>query len=95
MVPITVSAVVTDTCSATTWKILSVSSKQSPTAKPSKKSVDWQVTGDHTVSLRAERAGNSSTGRIYTITLQAKDTSGNLSATKTVTVTVPHDQGKK
>ena len=29
----------------------------------------------------------------YTITIQAKDTSGNLSDKKTVTVTVPHSQG--
>jgi hypothetical protein len=53
---------------------------------------DWVITGDHGVSLRAERKGNGS-GRVYTITVQAQDCAGNLSAPVEVTVTVPHDQG--
>jgi len=54
---------------------------------------DWQITGDLAVNLRAERSGKG-TGRIYTITVECNDTSGNT-ATKTVTVSVPHDSGKK
>jgi hypothetical protein len=57
-------------------------------------SPDWIITGDHGLSLRAERAGTG-TGRVYTITVQAQDCAGNLSAPATLTVTVPHDQGKK
>jgi poly(beta-D-mannuronate) lyase len=53
---------------------------------------DWEITGDLTLNLRAERSGTG-TGRIYTITVQSTDSTGNTS-TKTVTVAVPHDQGK-
>ena len=58
---------------------------------------DWttpvinQKTGVISLSLRATRLG-SRTGRIYTITITATGTEGN-SATKAVTITVPHDQG--
>jgi hypothetical protein len=47
---------------------------------------DWIITGDHTVKLRAEGAGEGHR-RVYTITLQAQDASGN-SATKNVYVPV-------
>ncbi|MHC4791328.1 MAG: HYR domain-containing protein [Planctomycetota bacterium] len=53
---------------------------------------DWEITADLTVNLRAERAG-SGNGRIYTIYVECTDASGNT-ATATVEVTVPHDQGK-
>jgi hypothetical protein len=43
--------------------------------------------------LRAERSG-SQEDRIYTIHVESKDSSGNITA-GTVVVTVPHDQGKK
>jgi len=54
---------------------------------------DWEITGPLTVNLRAERAGTGS-GRVYTLTVQCSDDSGN-SSTGSVAVTVPHDQGKK
>jgi len=55
---------------------------------------DWQVTGNLTVLLRAERLtkGGLKDGRVYTITVQC--TAGTSSASKTTTVLVPHDQGK-
>jgi hypothetical protein len=53
---------------------------------------DWGITGDLSVSLRAERTGRGS-GRIYTITVDCTDASGNT-ATETVVVIVPHDQKK-
>ncbi len=94
MVKISVSALVTDNCSDTTWKIISVTSNEGVYEKGSGHfGPDWQILNDHCVNLRAERAGPGN-GRIYTISLQAKDSAGNLSATNTVTVVVPHDQGK-
>ena len=53
---------------------------------------DWEITGALTCNLRAERSGLG-TGRIYTITVQFSDDSGN-SALQTVTVTVPRDSGE-
>jgi hypothetical protein len=53
---------------------------------------DWEITGDLTLNLRAERSGTAS-GRVYTIHLECTDASGNIAAA-TVDVTVPHDQGK-
>jgi hypothetical protein len=50
---------------------------------------DWVITGNLTLNLRAERLGTG-TGRVYTISVQCTDPSGN-SSTKTTTVTVPHD----
>jgi len=47
-------------------------------------SQDWVIWGDHMVLLSAE-----GTNRVYTITIQAKDATGNLSLPSTVTVTVP------
>ena len=47
---------------------------------------DWVITGDLTLNLRAKHVGR--TARIYTITVQSTDASGN-STTGTVNVTVP------
>lgn len=93
MKTISVHVEVTDDCSATTWKIISVSSNEAEDAPGSgNTSPDWQIIGDHAVKLRAERSGQGS-GREYTITVQAVDSAGNLSEPATTTVTVPHDRG--
>lgn len=55
---------------------------------------DWQITGLLNVSLRAERTGSGSAGRIYTLYIECLDDAGNRT-TATVQVTVPHDQGKR
>jgi CHRD domain len=95
MVPVTVRAKVTDACGHTAWEILSVSSNQAVDEKGSgNTSPDWKITGDHTVSLRAERSGKIKSDRVYFIKIQATDEAGNKSETSTVRVTVPHDQGK-
>jgi hypothetical protein len=95
MVYVNVRAVVTDTCSATTWKIIRVRSSESLNGRgDGNTSSDYQIVGDHAVKVRAERSGKGD-GRVYTITLQAKDTSGNLSETKNVQVLVPKSQGNK
>jgi len=49
---------------------------------------DIQIGDDGSISLRAERSGTSN-GRVYTLTYQAVDNSGNV-VTGTATVTVPH-----
>lgn len=51
---------------------------------------DWEITGDLTLKLRAERAGGGD-GRVYTIAVQCTDRSGNTTIA-TVDVTVPHDK---
>ena len=94
MVTVTVSAVVTDNCGPVGWKIIGVQSNEPVKGLGDGNTApDWQILGNHTVSLRAERSGTGS-GRVYTITLRASDASGNLSAPKKVTVTVPKSQGK-
>lgn len=91
MVPISIVAVVKEACCMENWKIISVTSNES--ADNGDITPDWIITGDHRLSLRAERNGKGN-GRVYTIIIQAQDCSGNLSAPVTLTVTVPHDQGK-
>lgn len=95
MVPVKIVAKVTDACAETTWEIISVKSSQPEKGKGDGNTApDFSITGDHTVLLRAERAGGDKAGRIYTITIQATDDAGNKSALKKVTVKVPHDKGK-
>ena len=49
-------------------------------------------TSDFSIDLRSEREGKG-TGRVYTLTYEATDHSGNTSATAAGTVDVPHDLG--
>jgi len=87
MVPVSITISDSDTCDAhPVCKITQIASNEAIT------SADAQITGNLTANLRAERLG-SGTGRIYTLTVQCTDASGN-SATQPVTVTVPHDRGK-
>ena len=95
VVAVTISVSATDGCdNAITSQILSVKCNQLVnTTGDGNTSDDWQITGPLTLNLRAERAGNLG-DRIYTVTVQTVDASGNVS-TKNVAVTVPHDQAKK
>jgi len=94
MVPVTVAVSASDTCSAApVCKITAVSSNEPVNGTGDGDTApDWQITGNLTVNLRAERAGTGN-GRVYTVTVGCTDASGNSSA-KTTVVTVPHDQGK-
>lgn len=95
MITVPIQAVVTDACGATSWKVISIESSEAVNARGSGNTApDWKIVNDHTVQLRAERAGGNKAGRTYTITIQAKDEAGNLSAPATVTVYVPHSQGR-
>src|SRR5438094_3205807 len=70
MIAVKVHAVVTDTCGPATWKILRLSSNEAVDATGSgHTATDWKITGDHTLTLRAERSGKGH-GRVYTITIQ-------------------------
>lgn len=53
---------------------------------------DYQVTGALQVELRAARRGNGN-GRTYNVAVQCTDPQTQMSATRTVAVSVPHDQG--
>jgi hypothetical protein len=95
MVELGVFAALADVCDAEpAYAIISVTSNEPVNGKgDGNTDPDWEITGDHTVKLRAERSGRGD-GRIYTITVLAVDDSGNTS-TAEVTVTVPHDQRSK
>jgi hypothetical protein len=84
MVAVTIAAAVTDAVDAApVTRIVSVTSNEGGSA-------DWQITGPLSLNLRATRLGEGS-GRIYTITIESRDASGNVSTT-TTTVVVPHNQ---
>jgi len=85
--PVTVNVSATDNCHVAGSKIISVTSNESDRHG---RSDDWEITSDLTLNLRASRIGTGA-GRIYTITVQCTDDSGNAS-TKTVNVTVPRSQ---
>jgi pectin methylesterase-like acyl-CoA thioesterase len=85
-VPVTLHADVSDPGDpAPETRIIGVTSDQ-----PSHHDVDWKITGDLTLKLRAERGPHQS-ARVYTITVESRDFSGNQSVA-TVTVTVPGRQ---
>ena len=95
MVNVTVSYDVTDNCPLPPGSCtLSVISNEPVLGHGSgHTSPDWIVLDDHHVLLRAERMGNGN-GRIYTITITCID-SGGVSSSDSVTVTVPHDRGRR
>jgi len=72
--------------------LTSVSSNEPP-GSDAVASGDAVITGNLTVSLRAERTGHDKGGRVYTATLECTDASGD-SSSKAVSVLVPHDQGR-
>ena len=90
MVPVSVTASITD-CDPSAWcKIVSVTSNEPDNGLGDGDTpIDWKITGDLTLELRAERAGTG-TGRVYTILVECTDAAGN-SSRSTVTVTVPHE----
>jgi rhamnogalacturonan endolyase len=91
MIDISVIATVTDNIDpAPVTRIVSVTSNE-PVSGIDEEDLfpDWEITGDMTLKLRAERASEGS-GRIYTITVESRDAFGNTS-TRTVEVSVPHN----
>jgi len=95
MVPVTVSVAAFDAADPTpVITILSISSNQPVNGDgDGNTSPDWEITGPLTANVRAERSGNQD--RIYTITVQATDESGNTStATVEVRVTQSRRRGR-
>jgi len=94
MVPVTLFPSVSDTChAAQSCQIIWVTSNEPVNGiGDGDTAPDWQITGDLTVNLRAERSGKHS-GRVYTIMVQCTDGFEN-NTTKTMTVTVPHYKEK-
>lgn len=90
-----ISATATDACAATppTVYIKRVSSNQPDQSAGQGNTTPDFVFGTAAVCLRSEREGTAGARnpRVYTITLAAKDGSGN-ETTRDITVTVPHDQ---
>jgi hypothetical protein len=92
MKPVTVTAAASDNCDPNpVCKIASVASNEPINGTgDGDTEPDWEINGDLTLNLRAERAGGGS-GREYTITVGCIDDSGNSTAAE-ATVTVPHNQ---
>lgn len=85
LVDVTVSYEARDNCAILeTW--LSVSSDESPGSA-------WEIVDAHHVRLRAQRLARGG-GRLYTITITAKDVNGNLS-NQNVTVRVQQSHGNQ
>ena len=92
MIPVTINAKVTDNCQgAITWSVTSVASDEPINGTGDGDTApDWNISSVHAVQLRAERAGTGD-GRVYTITITARDAANNASTAST-TVTVPHNR---
>lgn len=92
MVPGAVSVSLADQCSVD-CRIVSVQSNEPENGLGDGDTApDWEITGDLTLNLRAERAGTGS-GRVYTVTVECTNVFGNT-ATATTEVVVPHDNGR-
>ena len=81
MMPVAISVTATDICDPTpTSKIIAVTSNEPGPGQ-------FEITGNLTLNVKSERNGGGD-GRVYTITVQTIDASGNAT-TKNVLVTVP------
>lgn len=91
MVPVDVIPMAEDNCDQEVLcKIVSVTSDEPVRGSGSGQSdPDWEMTGDLSVNLRAERAGRGH-GRTYTIETECTDSSGNVTVGRSE-VQVPHD----
>ncbi|MDP8242953.1 MAG: HYR domain-containing protein [Candidatus Hinthialibacter antarcticus] len=88
MIPVTISVDAFDTASETVnCQIISVTSDEEITED------DWEITGDLTLLVRADRDGNGD-GRVYFILVECTDEYGNASQ-EVVEVTIAHDQSGK
>lgn len=93
MVSITMTAIVSDNSDPFPGtRIVSVKSNEPANGTgDGDTSPDWEITGDLTLKLRAERDGKG-LGRIYTITIESVDNAGN-NIFKDASVSVPRSMG--
>jgi hypothetical protein len=94
MVPVQVTVAATDESGAAPiCRIISVSSNEPADGTGDGHTApDWEITGELTLNLRAERSGRGG-GRAYNIVVECRDASGNT-ATSSVVVKVPRNQRK-
>ena len=93
MIPVNVLVTAYDACGETLCFISEVTSNEASDGNgDGKTETDWEITGELTVNVRAERSGKGA-GRIYTITVICVDSSGNTS-TDYVEIPVGHDRRK-
>lgn len=93
MVPITLTAVTDDFVGVVSTKVISVTSGEPDNGLGVGDTAgDFEITGDLTVNLRAERSGKG-TARTYTITAEAADAAGNKTQ-KTTNVSVGKSKKK-
>ncbi|MEW6157844.1 MAG: thrombospondin type 3 repeat-containing protein [Verrucomicrobiota bacterium] len=94
MVPVSIDVVASDLEDPNpVCRIIEVSSNEPETAVGyGNTAPDWQLTGELSLLLRAERAGKG-TGRVYTITIECVDAGGHV-ALATTEVCVPHSVAK-
>ena len=91
LVPVMLSVSVSEACDASVrCQVVSVVSNEPVDGLGDGDTApDWEVIGDLTLNIRAERAAQG-VGRVYTITIACSDSAGNVS-TKTVNVNVPRN----
>ena len=90
MRPVTVTVVATAACRLARSSVVSISSNDSGGARPGKPGAagaDYEITGELSANLRAEKS-LSGGERVYTLTIECADDAGNTS-TGVVMVTVP------
>ena len=94
MIPVALTVVADDACDPDPQcQIVSVTSNEPINGRGDGNTTpDWEMTGDLTLDLRAERSGKGS-GRVYTIAVQCSDDFGN-SASADMPLEVPHSMGK-
>jgi len=92
MEPISITVDASD-CLAFQVEIVDITSNEPVTGGSDTTTPDWEITGPLTASLRAERS-NDGLGRLYTITVRATDSVGNVSH-RTTSVLVPKNQKRK
>jgi hypothetical protein len=94
MEEVTLRVEASDNCHLARCKIISVGCSESIPADGAVHTLgEWEITGDLTVNLSSERLG-ADTARVYSITVECRDDSGNVS-TAVIHVTVPPDPAQR
>jgi len=88
LVPVTLTVDATDNAGMPICRIISVQSSEPEESRgDGNTDPDWEITGDLTLNLRAERSSQGP-GRVYTIIVECRDAAGNVTR-GTTAVAVP------